>query len=69
MATIAEKDVLLEYVSFGYLTIGMDDEQTKKDLSKAGELWEKILMTDLQDLDFEKTRKEIKELRARYERK
>ncbi|MBZ7985711.1 hypothetical protein AVANS14531_05105 [Campylobacter sp. Cr9] len=67
MATIMEKDVLLEYASFGYLT---DDEteEGEQDLIKMHEIKEWLYSTDEEDIDFENTKEQIKNLRQKYEK-
>lgn len=62
-----EKDVLLEYASFGYLT---DDEteEGEQDLIKMHEIKEWLYSTDEEDIDFENTKEQIKNLRQKYEK-
>ena len=68
MATIMEKDVLLEYAHLGHLV--MDMEKTKEiddDLTAMGALWREILGTDERDIDYQATIKRIKAIRNKYE--
>ncbi|WP_267523093.1 hypothetical protein [Campylobacter sp. MG1] len=66
MATIMEKDVLLEYASFGYL---IDDETLdgEQDLIKMHEIKEYLYDTNYADIDYESTKEQIKKLRQKYE--
>lgn len=66
MATLMEKDVLLEYVSFGWL-IKDDTQESEKDLQAMGELWNEILMTEPKNLDYQTMIEKIKTLRSKYE--
>ena len=66
MATIMEKDVLLEYVSFGWL-IKDDTPQSREDLHRMGQLWREILRTPYQEIDYQAMVATIKELRSKYE--
>lgn len=68
MATIMEKDVLLEYASIGYLTIGKDTtKEIEDDLSAIGQLREDILMTPPENIDYEIMLNKIKAIRLKYE--
>ena len=66
MATIMEKDVLLEYVSFGWL-IKDDTPQSREDLHRMGQLWREILRTPYQEIDYQAMVATIKALRSKYE--
>ena len=66
MATLMEKDVLLEYASFGWL-IKDDTQESEKDLQAMGELWNEILMTEPKNLDYQTMIEKIKTLRSKYE--
>lgn len=66
MATLMEKDVLLEYASFGWL-IKDDTQESEKDLQAMGELWNEILMTEPKNLDYQAMIEKIKTLRSKYE--
>ena len=66
MATLMEKDVLLEYASFGWL-IKDDTQESEKDLQAMGELWNEILMTEPKNLDYQSMIEKIKTLRSKYE--
>ena len=66
MATLMEKDVLLEYVSFGWL-VKENTPESEADLQAMGALWNEILMTDPPDLDYQAMIEKIKILRSKYE--
>lgn len=66
MTTLMEKDVLLEYASFGWL-IKDDTQESEKDLQAMGELWNEILMTEPENLDYQAMIEKIKTLRSKYE--
>ena len=66
MATLMEKDVLLEFASFGWL-IKDDTQESEKDLQAMGELWNEILMTEPKNLDYQAMIEKIKTLRSKYE--
>lgn len=68
MATLMEKDVLLEYASIGHLVSSM--EKTKEiddDLTAMGALWREILSSDEKDIDYQATIKRIRAIRSKYE--
>lgn len=67
MATIMEKEVLLEYASFGYL-IDDEIEEVEQDLNKMHEIKEWLYSTDEEDIDYESTKERIKNLRQKYEK-
>lgn len=67
MATIMEKDVLLEYVSFGWL-VKEKTPESEADLDAMGDLWHQILRTDEKDLDFNAMVQKIRALRSKYEK-
>lgn len=67
MATIMEKDVLLEYASFGYLIKNRDTKEVQDDLNKMHEIKEWLYSTDEEDIDYESTKEKIKILRQKYE--
>ncbi len=68
MATIMEKDVLLEYASIGYLTAGKTvTAGMKEDLTAIGKLREDILMNSPEDIDYEFMLNKFKEIRLKYE--
>ncbi len=67
MATIMEKDILLEYASVGHLMSKNQTEQMKKDSQKMGMLYHKISTTKHENIDFLKTLDEIDEIRKKYE--
>ncbi|MBZ7987961.1 hypothetical protein [Campylobacter canadensis] len=66
MATIMEKDVLLEYASFGYL-IDDETEEGEQDLNKMHEIKEYLYDTNYIDIDYESIKEKIKILRQKYE--
>ncbi|MFW2567882.1 hypothetical protein [Aliarcobacter butzleri] len=68
MATIMEKDVLLEYASVGHLLPDDEIEEMKKDSEDMGLLYHKISITNYKDIDYEETLEKIKEIRAKYEK-
>ena len=68
MATIMEKDVLLEYASVGHLLPDDEIEEMKKDSEDLGLLYHKISTTNYKDIDYEETLEKIKEIRAKYEK-
>ncbi|MDN5109545.1 hypothetical protein PJV99_05310 [Aliarcobacter butzleri] len=69
MATIMEKDVLLEYANIGHLTIGMEiTKEINEDLSILGMLRENILMSVPKDINYKQSIEEIKKIRAKYEK-
>lgn len=65
MATIMEKEVLLEYASFGYL-INDETEEGEQDLNKMHEIKQWLYSTDEEDIDYESTKERIKNLRQKY---
>lgn len=65
MATIMEKEVLLEYASFGYL-INDETEEGEQDLNKMHEMKEWLYSTDEEDIDYESIKERIKNLRQKY---
>ncbi|MDN5077410.1 hypothetical protein PJV89_03830 [Aliarcobacter butzleri] len=68
MATIMEKDVLLEYASIGHLLPDDETEEMRKDSKDMGLIYHKISTTNYKDIDYEKTLKEIKKIREKYEK-
>lgn len=67
MATIMEKDVLLEYASVGHLFPDIRTEEMKEDSKAMGKLYENILCEDYQNIDYKKTLEEIRLIRNKYE--
>lgn len=67
MATIMEKEVLLEYASFGYL-IDDEIEEVEQDLNKMHEIKEWLYSTDEEDIDYESIKEQIKKIRQKYEK-
>lgn len=68
MATLMEKDVLLEYAHIGHLLPEIGTKETKQDSIEMGRLWEQIAMSEPQNLDFDKMIQKIKTLRLKYEK-
>lgn len=68
MATLMEKDVLLEYSSFGYLIPNIETKEIQDDEKAMGLLWNEILYTDEKDIDYKATIEKIKTLRSKYAR-
>ena len=66
MATIMEKDVLLEFANVGHLFPDVRTEDMKKDSKAMGKLYEEILCTDCKEIDYEKTLKKIKAIKDKY---
>ncbi len=67
MATIMEKDILLEYAQLGHLTPKNTTEEIEKDCKKMWRLRRDILKKECQDIDFDSSVNKIKELRNKYE--
>lgn len=68
MATLMEKDVLLEYAHLGPLVINREKTpEINEDLTAMGKLWNDILYTDHKDLDYKETIEKIKAIRSKYE--
>ncbi|MDH1976104.1 hypothetical protein [Aliarcobacter butzleri] len=68
MATLMEKDILLEYASVGHLFPDIRTEEMRKDSKDMGLIYHKISTTNYKDIDYEKTLKEIKKIREKYEK-
>ena len=62
MATIMEKDVLLEYASVGHLFPDTRTEEMREDSKAMGKLYENILCEDYQNIDYQKTLEKIKSI-------
>lgn len=67
MATIMEKDVLLEYASIGHLLPDDETEQMVKDSEDMGLLYHKISTTNYIDIDYKETLEKIRKIRKKYE--
>ncbi|RAX56972.1 hypothetical protein CCZ01_07925 [Helicobacter monodelphidis] len=68
MATFMEKDVLLEYANIGYLTMNLEDTpEIEQDLKEVGLLWNEILMTNPEDIDYQAMLERIRVIRVKYE--
>ncbi|PSM53052.1 hypothetical protein CBLAS_0016 [Campylobacter blaseri] len=68
MATIMEKDVLLEYASIGHLLPKDRTQEIMQDFEKMCNLRREILETEYKDIDYNKMLKEIKKIRDKYDR-
>ncbi|NCD01282.1 hypothetical protein EOL94_04280 [bacterium] len=70
MATIMEKDVLLELARGSLaLTQGLGNgEEVEADRRAMGTLWAEIMDTNYQKIDYDAMLKKVKALRAKYER-
>lgn len=68
MATYMEKDVLLEYAHIGHLLPDNETEEMKKDSKNIVEIWNYIIDTDPENINYEEAHKKIKEIRAKYEK-
>ncbi|MDN5045414.1 hypothetical protein O8C96_06805 [Aliarcobacter butzleri] len=68
MATLMEKDVLLEYASVGHLFPDIRTEEMRKDSQAMGLIYHKISTTNYKDLDYKETLEKIKEIRSKYEK-
>lgn len=68
MATLMEKDVLLEYAHIGHLLPDIETEETRQDNIEMGKLWEQIIMSQPQNLDFNEMIQKIKAIRSKYEK-
>ncbi len=67
MATIMEKDVLLEMASIGYLLPDDETEEMKEDSRTIGKIWHKIMKSEPQDIIYDEILKEIKAIKDKYE--
>lgn len=67
MATIMEKDVLLEYASVGHLLPDDETEEMIKDSEEMGLLYHKISTTNYKDINYQETLNEIRKIREKYE--
>ncbi|MBN1838862.1 MAG: hypothetical protein JW802_02345 [Campylobacterales bacterium] len=70
MATIMEKDVLLELARGALaLTQGLGNgDEVEADRNAMGTLWAEIMDTNYQKIDYDAMLKRVKALRAKYER-
>ena len=67
MATLMEKDVLLELTSGAYAIIVKSNQKEQKDIDSLLELKDNLYSTGAKDIDYRKTADFIKEIRAKYE--
>ncbi|MFA6760268.1 MAG: hypothetical protein WCR69_04410 [Sulfuricurvum sp.] len=67
MATIMEKDLLLEYASVGHLFAGERTEEMKEDSKAMGLLCHKISTINYEEIDYKSMLNKIKEIRGKYE--
>lgn len=68
MATLMEKDVLLEYAHIGHLLPEKKTPEARQDSIKMGELRKHIMMSEPQTLDFKEMVQKIRDLRTKYEK-
>ena len=67
MATLMEKDVLLELTSGAYAMITKSDKKEQKDIDSLLELKDTLYGTHEADIDYRKTADYIKSIKAKYE--
>lgn len=67
MATLMEKDVLLEYAHIGHLLLDIEIQEMKQDRIQIGKLWNEIISTHHEEIDYEAMLQKIKSLRFKYE--
>lgn len=67
MATLMEKDVLLEYAHIGHLLLDIEIQEMKQDRIQMGKLWNEIISTHHKEIDYEAMLQKIKSLRFKYE--
>lgn len=67
MATLMEKDVLLEYAHIGHLLPDIEIQEMKQDRIQMGKLWNEIISTHHEEIDYEAMLQKIKSLRFKYE--
>ena len=68
MATLMEKDVLLEYAHIGHLLPEKKTPEARQDSIKMGKLRKHIMMSEPQTLDFKEMVQKIRDLRTKYEK-
>lgn len=66
MATLMEKDVLLEYAHIGHLLPDIEIQEMKQDRIQMGKLWNEIISTHHEEIDYEVMLQKIKSLRFKY---
>ncbi|MDA3077759.1 zeta toxin family protein [Campylobacter sp. JMF_06 NA1] len=69
MASLMQRDVLLEYACVGHLFPADRDEKMRSDSKKMGEIYHQILMSEHESIDFEKTAEKIEQIREEYDMK
>lgn len=67
MATLMEKDVLLEYAHIGHLLPDIEIQEMKQERIQMGKLWNEIISTHHEEIDYEAMLQKIKSLRFKYE--
>lgn len=67
MATLMKKDVLLEYAHIGYLLLDIEIQEMKQERIQMGKLWNEIISTHHEEIDYEAMLQKIKSLRFKYE--
>ncbi|RAX56974.1 hypothetical protein CCZ01_07935 [Helicobacter monodelphidis] len=68
MATFMEKDVLLEYAHIGHLTMNLEyTTEIEQDLRNMHLLWDEIIMTNPEDIDYQAMLERIRAIRVKYE--
>ena len=66
MATLMEKDVLLEYAHIWHLLPDIEIQEMKQDRIQMGKLWNEIISTHHEEIDYEAMLQKIKSLRFKY---
>lgn len=66
MATLMEKDVLLEYAHIGHLLPDIEIQEMKQERIQMGKLWNEIISTHHEEIDYEAMLQKIKSLRFKY---
>lgn len=71
MATLMEKDALIEFVAGAKAVllyrVPFDEVEENKDLRALGSLRNKIYRSDEAELDFDEIAKQVREIKSRYE--
>ena len=66
MASLMQRDVLLEYACVGHLFEFDRNDEMRDDSKKMGEIYHQILMSEHENIDFEKTAEKIEKIREKY---
>ena len=66
MATLMEKDVLLEDAHIGHLLPDIEIQEMKQERIQMGKLWNEIISTHHEEIDYEAMLQKIKSLRFKY---